>query len=120
MPPFIPSTCVQRWAKEWALVCVNSPHAAGGSQEAGFTQPRAHSFAQPCRCPRKTFKPPPFPTNTTSDGKGELGADVNMWFVLVNEDHFKGTQYARAPGVTRVNGFDCAGEEGIATVRTIF
>ena len=27
---------------------MNSPHAAGGSQEAGFTQPRAHSFAQPC------------------------------------------------------------------------
>ena len=24
--------------------------AARGSQEAGFTQPRAHSFAQPCTC----------------------------------------------------------------------
>ena len=24
------------------------PPAAGGSQEAGFTQPRTHSFAQPC------------------------------------------------------------------------
>ena len=42
---------IQRWAKEWALGCVNSPPAAGGSQEAGFTQPRAHSFAQPCICP---------------------------------------------------------------------
>ena len=39
---------VQRWAKEWALGCVNSPPAAGGSQETGFTQPRDHSFAQPC------------------------------------------------------------------------
>ena len=36
---------VQRWAKEWALGCVNSPHAARGSQEAGFTQPRDHSLA---------------------------------------------------------------------------
>ena len=42
------SLSLQRWAKEWALGCVNSPIAAGGSQEAGFTQPRAHSFAQPC------------------------------------------------------------------------
>ena len=52
-----------------------------------------------------------------SDGKGEFGADVNLWFVLVNADHFKGAQYAKSPGVTRVDGFDCAGEEGIATVR---
>ena len=55
-----------------------------------------------------------------SDGKGEFGADVNIWFVLVNADHFKGTQYSKAPGVTRVDGFDCAGEEGIATVRSLF
>ena len=59
-------------------------------------------------------------TPSISDGKGEFGADVNIWFVLVNEDHFKGTQYAKAPGVTRVDGFDCAGEEGIATVRLLF
>ena len=39
---------IQNWAKEWALGFVNSPPAAGGSQEAGFPQPRAHSFAQPC------------------------------------------------------------------------
>ena len=52
-----------------------------------------------------------------SDGRGEFGADVNLWFVLVNADHFKGAQYAKSPGVTRVDGFDCAGEEGIATVR---
>ena len=58
--------------------------------------------------------------SSNSDGKGEFGADVNIWFVLVNEDHFKGTQYSKAPGVTRVNGFDCAGEEGIATVRMNF
>ena len=36
---------------------------------------------------------------------------------MVNADHFKGAQYAKSPGVTRVDGFDCAGEEGIATVR---
>ena len=30
------------------LGCVNSPPAASGSQEAGFKQPRDHSFAQPC------------------------------------------------------------------------
>ena len=34
--------------KEWALGYVNSPPAAGGSQEAGFMQPKAHSFAQSC------------------------------------------------------------------------
>ena len=32
----------------WSLGCVNSLPAARGSQEAGFTQPRVHSFAQPC------------------------------------------------------------------------
>ena len=39
---------IQGWTKEWALGCVNSCLAARGSQEAGFTQPRDHSFAQPC------------------------------------------------------------------------
>ena len=39
---------VQGWAKEWSLGCVNSRPAARGSQEAGFTQPRDHSFAQHC------------------------------------------------------------------------
>ena len=39
---------LQGWAKEWDLGCVNSPPAARGCQEAGYTQPRAHSFAQPC------------------------------------------------------------------------
>ena len=43
------SPYIQSWAKERALGCVNSPPAARGSQEAGFTQPRAHSFAQPCK-----------------------------------------------------------------------
>ena len=38
---------LQGRAKEWALGCVNSPPAARGSQEAGFTQPRANSFAKP-------------------------------------------------------------------------
>ena len=39
---------VQGSAKEWSLGCVNSPPAARGSQEAGFTQPRDHSLAQAC------------------------------------------------------------------------
>ena len=41
------SVSIQGWAKEWSLGCVNSCPAARGSQEAGFTQPRDHSFAQP-------------------------------------------------------------------------
>ena len=41
---FIFSHNVQGWAKEWLLGCVNSPPAASGSQEEGFT----YSFAQPC------------------------------------------------------------------------
>ena len=32
----------------WVLGCVNLPLAARGSQEAGFTQPRAHLTAQLC------------------------------------------------------------------------
>ena len=39
---------LQSWAKEWSLGCVNPasrlPLAAGRK----FTQPRSHSFAQPC------------------------------------------------------------------------
>ena len=35
-------------AKRRALGCVNSPPAARGSQEAGFTQPRTHLIADPC------------------------------------------------------------------------
>ena len=43
------SECViQGWAKELFLGCVNSPPAARGSQEAGFTQPRDHYFTQLC------------------------------------------------------------------------
>ena len=34
--------------QEWSLGCVNSHPAARGSQEVWFTQPRDHSFAQPC------------------------------------------------------------------------
>ena len=44
---------VQGWAIEWFLGCVNSRPAARGSQEAGFTQPRDHSFAQRCTSHRK-------------------------------------------------------------------
>ena len=44
-------THVEGWAKEWTLGCVNPASwlslAAGGE----FTQPRDHSFAQPCRGP---------------------------------------------------------------------
>ena len=32
----------------WSLGCVTSRPVARGSQEAGFTQPMDHSFAQPC------------------------------------------------------------------------
>ena len=39
---------LQGRAKEWSLGCVNSCPVARGSQVAGFTQPRDHSFAQPC------------------------------------------------------------------------
>ena len=42
---------VQGWAKEWSLGCVNLasllPLVAGHE----FTQPRDHSFAQPCNFP---------------------------------------------------------------------
>ena len=39
---------LQGSAKRWALVRVNSPPAAKGSPEVGFTQPRAHCIADPC------------------------------------------------------------------------
>ena len=42
----IPMVHIQRWAKEWALGCVNLRPAVRGSQEEGFTQPRANYFAQ--------------------------------------------------------------------------
>ena len=38
---------VQGSAKRWALGCVNLRPVARGSQEAGFTQPRAHLIASP-------------------------------------------------------------------------
>ena len=38
---------VQGSAKEWSRGCVNLRAVAGVSQEAGFTQPRDHSFVQP-------------------------------------------------------------------------
>ena len=47
-PKVLPLNCSCFNVQMWALGCVNSPPAAGGSQEEGFTQPRAHSFAQPC------------------------------------------------------------------------
>ena len=39
---------LQGWVKEWSLGCVNSPSAARTSQEAGFTQLKAHLLADPC------------------------------------------------------------------------
>ena len=39
---------LQGSAKRRALVRVNSPPAARGSPEVGFTQPRAHCIADPC------------------------------------------------------------------------
>ena len=39
---------IQSWAIRWALGCVNSHPAARGSQEVGFTQPRAHLIAHRC------------------------------------------------------------------------
>ena len=36
-------------AKRWSLGCVNLLPAARGNQEAGFTQPRDHLLADPCR-----------------------------------------------------------------------
>ena len=47
--PRWPHYILQSWAKEWSLGCVNLHPTARGSQEAGFTQPRDRSFAQPCR-----------------------------------------------------------------------
>ena len=39
---------IQGSAERWALGCVNSCPMARGSQEVGFTQPRAHLFVDPC------------------------------------------------------------------------
>ena len=44
-----PEGYVQGSAKRCTLGCVNSHPAARGNQEAGFTQPRAHLIADPCR-----------------------------------------------------------------------
>ena len=35
------------WAKEWTLGCVNPTSWLPLADEGEFTQPRAHSFAQP-------------------------------------------------------------------------
>ena len=43
-----PGLWVQGSAKMWALGCVNSIPAARESQEAGFTQPRAHFIVHLC------------------------------------------------------------------------
>ena len=59
---------VQGLAKEWSLGCVNLPPAARGSQQAGFTQPRDHYFAQPRSQPPSLCQRPPTPLfcqNTT-------------------------------------------------------
>ena len=38
---------IQGSAKSWPFGCVNSRPATGGSQEAGFTQPREHLIVDP-------------------------------------------------------------------------
>ena len=43
---------LQSWAKQWGLGCVNLS-TYQGSQEAGFAQPRAHSFTQLCTYPAR-------------------------------------------------------------------
>ena len=39
---------LQGSAKEWSLGCVKRAPAARGGQDAGITQPRDHSLADPC------------------------------------------------------------------------
>ena len=39
------------WAKEWSLGCVNPVFWLSLAAGREFTQPRDHSFAQPCTCP---------------------------------------------------------------------
>ena len=39
---------IQGSAKEWSLGCVKRAPAARGGQDAGITQPRDHSLADPC------------------------------------------------------------------------
>ena len=41
-------TCVQGWAKERSLGCVNTASWLPLATRLEFTQPRDHSFAQPC------------------------------------------------------------------------
>ena len=52
-------SCVLVWyVQGWAKECVNLRPTARGSQEVGFTQPKDHSFGQPCnlgsKCPGAT------------------------------------------------------------------
>ena len=58
----------QRWAVKWVFVCALSPSATGGSQEAAFTQPRAH------------LRPI---TSEAFDAPGQLGAEVDGGLVWV-------------------------------------
>ena len=44
---------VQRWARKWALYCLNSPFTAyvtrgSHDHDEEFTQPKAHFLAHPC------------------------------------------------------------------------
>ena len=57
---------IHGWAKEWSLGCVNSRPTARGSQEAGFTQPRDHSFAQRCMWIHLTSQEAAFTQDTAS------------------------------------------------------
>ncbi len=42
--------------------------------------------------------------------------EVDLWLVAVNEEHFKGVQYVKAPGIKRMKGLDCQ-REGRQEVR---
>ena len=84
--------CVQGWAKRWDLGCVNSPPAARWSQEAGFTQPRDHSFAQPC----SVF----LPTKVVNEHDTGIGkkwhSNLNSlgWSQRIRHSHFNTLYYS--------------------------
>ena len=59
---------IQGSVKRFALGCVNSPPSARGSQESGFTQPKAHLLADPC-----TYNSGPSGTVPLRVFAGEMG-----------------------------------------------
>ena len=49
-------TTLQGSAKDWSLGCVKRTPSARGVQDAGITQPRDHSLADPCNRPLRLFR----------------------------------------------------------------